>query len=201
MVQTIGPLADLNLRAPARRRLAADEVLFVTGDPVARMFVVETGSLRMVRHDPDGTATTLYVAGPGTLFAEASLFSGHYHCDAVAEGTTDLLIHSKADILAALTQDPAAALSLLAHFAQQIQGLRARIDLITIKSAPARVLGYLHGQAGQGAMDVRLHQTWKAVASEIGLTPEAVYRALATLERDGAIKREGRRVHLHPTSS
>jgi DNA-binding MarR family transcriptional regulator len=37
---------------------------------------------------------------------------------------------------------------------------------------------------------VKLEWTWKTIATEIGLTHEAVYRALAELERDGLIERD-----------
>jgi DNA-binding Lrp family transcriptional regulator len=43
---------------------------------------------------------------------------------------------------------------------------------------------------------VELERTWKVIATEIGLTHEAVYRALAELERDGLIERDGKVVVL-----
>ena len=77
-----------------------------------------------------------------------------------------------------------------------MQALRGRIELLNIKSARDRVLGYLHSPLGASATAVELDRTWKAIASEIGLTHEAVYRALADLEQDGLIERNGNAVAL-----
>ncbi len=41
--------------------------------------------MRLVRVTPDGTAVTLHRVLPGEMFAEASLFGKHYHCDAIAD--------------------------------------------------------------------------------------------------------------------
>jgi CRP-like cAMP-binding protein len=95
-----------------------------------------------------------------------------------------------------LRDDPEAAVILVGHLAQQVQALRGRIELLNIKSARDRVLGYLHSRLGASATAVELDRTWKAIASEIGLTHEAVYRALAELEQNGLIERDGNAVTL-----
>jgi DNA-binding MarR family transcriptional regulator len=77
-----------------------------------------------------------------------------------------------------------------------VQALRGRIELLNVKPARDRVLGYLHSRLAASATAVELDQTWKAIAGEIGLTHEAVYRALAELERDGLIQRDGNAVTL-----
>lgn len=41
---------------------------------------------------------------------------------------------------------------------------------------------------------VQLHGELQEIASELGLTREALYRTLATLEQVGAIEREGTRI-------
>ena len=43
---------------------------------------------------------------------------------------------------------------------------------------------------------VAIHPKWKAVAIELALTDEAVYRALAHLEREGVIQRNGKNLWL-----
>jgi DNA-binding MarR family transcriptional regulator len=68
--------------------------------------------------------------------------------------------------------------------------LRGQIELLNIRPARERVLAYLHNHLSASARRVDLERTWKAIASEIGLTHEAVYRALAELEREGLIERD-----------
>jgi CRP-like cAMP-binding protein len=139
---------------------------------------------------------TLHVAQPGEAFAEASLFSRTYHCDAAADFPSLVRAYSKRALLRALRENPRAALALTGHLAGQVQALRGRIELLNIKSARERVLAYLHQHLSASLGRVDLEQTWKMIATEIGLTHEAVYRALADLERDGLLERTEKAVVL-----
>ena len=58
------------------------------------------------------------------------------------------------------------------------------------------MLAYLHSHLSASGRHVVLERTWKAIATEIGLTHEAVYRALAELEREGLIERDEKSVVL-----
>jgi CRP-like cAMP-binding protein len=196
MLGVIEMLERLGAGAGVRHRLGAGEMLFATGDPVPSLFVVESGRLRLLRHSVHGAALVLHVAQAGEAFAEGSLFSDTYHCDALAEISSTVIAYPKRALLGALRDDPEAAVILVGHLAQQVQALRGRIELLNIKSARDRVLGYLHSRLGASATAVELDRTWKAIASEIGLTHEAVYRALAELEQNGLIERDGNAVTL-----
>jgi CRP-like cAMP-binding protein len=189
-------LESLSGGSGVARRLDAGEMLFTAGDPVRSLFVVERGRLRLLRHTAHGATLTLHVAQPGEAFAEASLFSRTYHCDAVADVRSRVTAYPKQALLRALREDPGAALALTGHLAGQVQTLRGQIELLNIKSARDRVLAYLHNHLGASKRRVELGRTWKAIATEIGLTHEAVYRALAVLERDGLIERDEKAVVL-----
>jgi CRP-like cAMP-binding protein len=178
------------------RRLDAGEMLFTTGDPVRSLFVVEEGRLRLLRHTADGATLTLHVARAGEAFAEASLFSRIYHCDAMADVRSTMTAYPKRALLRALREDPEAALALTGHLAGQVQTLRGQVELLNIKSARDRVLAYLHNHPSASARRLEPERTWKTIATEIGLTHEAVYRALAELERDGLIERDEKAVVL-----
>ena len=196
MSDVIEMLERLSAGAGARRCLDAGEMLFATGDPVRSLFVIESGRLRLLRHTTHGAALVLHVAQAGDAFAEASLFSPTYHCDAFAEISSSVIGYPKRALLGALREDPEAAGTLVQHLAQQVQALRGRIELLNVKSARDRLLSYLHHRLGASAAAIELDRTWKAIASEIGLTHEAVYRALAELEREGLIERDGNTVAL-----
>jgi CRP-like cAMP-binding protein len=189
-------LESLSRGSGVPRHLDAGEMLFTTGDPVRSLFVIETGQLRLLRHTAQGATLTLHAARAGEAFAEASLFSRTYHCDAVADVRSTVRAYSKRALLTALREDPGAALALTGHLARQVQTLRGHIELLNIKSARERVLAYLHNHLSAPTRCVKLKRTWKAIATEIGLTHEAVYRALAELERDGLIERDEKAVVL-----
>ena len=171
------------------RRVAAGEAVFRQGDATVAVYRVEQGRVRLVRHLEDGSSVALHVARAGDGFAEAALFSEIYHCDAVAEVDAVLTQAPKADLLAALEADSRASLAFARMLATQVRDLRARLELRNIRAAPERILAWLKLQASGTPPMVRLDRPWTEIAAEIGLTHEAIYRALAALERDGRIER------------
>jgi CRP-like cAMP-binding protein len=71
------------------RHFDSGRPLFHRGDPVKDVHFVLAGSVHLVRRQPDGAFLILQRAGPGSILAEASLYSETYHCDAVAFSSTD----------------------------------------------------------------------------------------------------------------
>jgi CRP-like cAMP-binding protein len=182
--------------------IAKGAAVFLTDDPTGGLFQVTAGRIRLVRHAVDGSEVTLHVAGAGETFAEASLFAERYHCDAIADLPSTVLRFSKAAVLASLTADAERALCWIGHLSRQVQGLRTQTAILGLNTARDRLLAFLRLQAGSGTT-IALDRSWKVIASELGLTHEAVYRTLAKLERDGLIRRasDGRSVELRPDRS
>lgn len=56
------------------------------------MFLVTDGCANLVRYQEDGRPAVLQRARRGTVLAEASVFSDHYHCDAVAAMATEVVL-------------------------------------------------------------------------------------------------------------
>ena len=180
----------------ARRALRRGEPLFRQDDPAAAVFAVEAGRVRLLRHTSEGSVVTVAVARAGETLAEAALFAERYHCDAVADLPSRVLAYAKPALLAALRADPDLAARFLAVLARQVQSLRARLELRSLRSARQRVLAYL---TLEGTEDDRPDATPRPVrdlATDLGLTPEALYRTLARLEAGGLVVRDGRRLRL-----
>lgn len=185
------------VRAQSRvRKLAAGETLFHRGDETFGIFEVEQGQLHMVRHTLRGEPAVLHVAGPGELFAEAALFAKAYHCDGVAAVPTRVRVYPRRLMLAAFRKNPDLAERFMAILARQTQALRGRLHGRSIRSARERVLHHLALMAGADGRTVSVRRTVKDLAAEIGLTHEALYRTLATLEREGLIGRTPTRITL-----
>ncbi|SDB20971.1 cAMP-binding domain of CRP or a regulatory subunit of cAMP-dependent protein kinases [Belnapia rosea] len=178
------------------RRLEAGEALFRQGEVVTALYRLQGGRIRLIRCLEDGTAVVLHVARAGETLAEASAFADAYHCDAVADVPSEVECLPKAELVAALASDGEARLGFTRLLAAQVRDLRARAELQSIRSAPERVLAWLRMRATDNPPVAVLERTWTEVAAEIGLTREATYRALAKLEVDGRIVRQGSRVSL-----
>ena len=178
------------------RKLKSGETLFRLGDKTAGLCEVIAGRVRLARVDRSGHEIVLHVAGPGETIAEASLFSSQYHCDAIASTSAIVRVYPKREVLTAFERDPLAAKAFSAKLARQVMNLRTRIEQRNIRSARDRVWHYLVLNVGADGRTVELRRTLKDVAAEIGLTHEALYRAVARLEREGAIKRSREKITL-----
>ena len=60
------------------------EYVFLQGDKTHGMFAVMDGKVQLQRHTQARVMVITHTAKIGETFAEASLFSDHFHCDAVA---------------------------------------------------------------------------------------------------------------------
>ncbi len=176
-----------------RRRLAKNEFLFLRDQAADWLFQVESGRLCLERSLDDGALVCLAVLHPQDLIAEAALFSEHYHCDARAEVRSTVWGFSKREVLAHLKSDSETLLQWTKRLSAQLRRSRALLEVRSIRRADDRILAYLDLLSVLG-------ETWdgrrpnSAVATELGLTPEALYRSLARLERSQAVRRQGRTV-------
>jgi CRP-like cAMP-binding protein len=190
VTEAIEPWTDLighdNLR---RRSLVKGELLFRQGDRASAIYLVESGRVCLVRHVEDGSCVVLHTARAGDTLAEAALFSEVYHCDAVAEVPAQVAAFPKAELLPALEKNPVASLRVAHFFARQVRGLRARLELRNIRSAEQRLLAWLGLGAKGNPPTVSIDRPWTEIAPELGLTHEAVYRAISALERSEKITR------------
>lgn len=103
-------------------------------------------------------------------------------------------IYEKAALLAELGA-AASNDGLVATLARQLQEARTRLELRNVRSARERVLLWLDLRTGPSRM-VAVEGELQGISAELGLTREAFYRTLTSLERDGLISREGSRITL-----
>lgn len=176
-------------------RLSRGDTLFRWGDPVRRMYVIDRGHLAMVRTLENGQELVVQRAGPGELFAAASLFSDQYHCDGVCNSTVVCDAYEKQDILNALT-NPDLATSVLRAYSLRIRDLHTQMELRNIRRADERLLAFLSTVAVDDEGWRELEHSWKDISRTLGLAHEVCYRALSALEKSGRIEKDGRRYRL-----
>ena len=171
------------------RTLKAGQTLFRRGNRTSGLHEIVEGEVRLVRVNRAGREVVLHVAMAGDTMAEASLFSASYHCDAIATTDAVVRLYPKAAVLAEFDRNPKAARKFAAILARQVMTLRTRLEQRNIRGARERVRHYLAVNVDPDGRTVALSGTLKDVASELGLTHEALYRTLADMAADGEIKR------------
>jgi len=186
---------DARLAAAARpRRLARRAFAFRQGERARAVFFVVEGEVQLCRVGRRGERIILHRARPGEWFAEAALWSGRYHCDAVAARAAQLLEIPAAKFRDALRRDAALAERWIELLSRQLQGARARAERAALSGAEERVRHYLatHGAGPGGAVELR--GSLKDLAAELGLAHETLYRTLARMQKSGSVEREGKRL-------
>jgi CRP-like cAMP-binding protein len=158
-----------------QKELAAQARLFSQDDPVRSLFVILRGAVNLERSSAQGAGLTLQRARPVTVVSEASLYSGTYHCSAVCIEPSAVWGIAKADVLKRIGQDVDFADALISHLAHEIQRTRQQAEIVSLKTISARLDAWLEWRGGR----MPPKGEWKTLASQISVSPEALYREIA----------------------
>ena len=105
-----------------RRRYASGEAVFIKGDEGNSLYIIESGRVHIKLTSEDGRDFVLNSLGPGTYFGDLSLFDGEPRsADAVAVEESHLVVLERRDFLRFLSDNPGAAVALLAVLAGQLR--------------------------------------------------------------------------------
>lgn len=160
------------------------DTLFWQGQQTHGFFRVLRGSVTLQRMTETADVLVIHRAAKGDYFAEASVFSEAYHCDAVSMHDSEVVCYERATILDLMRAGSDFSTQFSQHLATQVQQYRAHAEILAIRSAKHRVLAAIQAGYNQGAMT--------ELAARINLTHEACYRALADLTGEGKLRRVGR---------
>jgi len=174
-------------------KLAAGSVMFRTGERPGFVHFVLEGELRLVRHSRRGQDAVLQRVRHG-YFAEASVEFRQYHCDAVAPVTSLILQFPIGKFMAHIDADVQFRRAWLRHLASEVRRLRACCERLSLRGAAERIVHYVESEGTAGTLELR--QSLKNWALELGLTHEAVYRALAKLRRERRLTVTSSRIEL-----
>jgi CRP/FNR family transcriptional regulator, dissimilatory nitrate respiration regulator len=151
------------------------QFLFHRDDPVKFMFLIVAGSAHLIRRGARGNALILQRASTDSIPAEASLFSTAYHCDAIAASKTVAKLMSKSAMQQLFYKDREFAKAWSMHLAAEVRHARRRAEILSIKTVAEKIDAWI---ADCGHPPEK--GSWKLVAQEIGVSPEAFYREMAT---------------------
>ncbi len=153
---------------------AAGEAVFHLGDAVQLVHAVRRGVVHLVRVHEDGTSLILQRAGPGSILAEASVYSTVYYCDARAETAAITWAVARDALRSRLVQNPDYAEAWGQRLAHDVQRARLQAEILSLKTVEDRLSSWI---AWNGSLPGK--GQWSNVAQEIGVSPEALYREIA----------------------
>lgn len=179
------------------RKLAADEVLFVAGDPGDGCYRVEQGLLKVSMISPSGAERILAIIGPGGIVGELSTIDGLPRSASVAAvRDAELTFVSRTAFQAFAEGHPQVykdLVSLLASRLRDTDGVVAAGSFLPLKGRVARALldlaeAFGH-DVGQGRVLIRQKVSQSEVAAMAGIARENVSRILNDWIRDKLVSR------------
>jgi CRP-like cAMP-binding protein len=180
-----------------RKKLAADEVLFLAGDPGDGCYRVEQGLLKVSMIAPSGAERILAIVGPGGIVGELSTIDGLPRSASVAAvRESELSFISRAAFQTFADQHLEVykhLVTLLANRLRDTDGVVAAGSFLPLKGRVARALLDLaeaFGQdVGQGRILIRQKVGQSDVAAMAGIARENVSRILNDWIRDKLVSR------------
>lgn len=183
------------------KRLQKGELLFQKGDKPKGFYMVLKGQIKLALSTAQGNEKIVHVIHPLQSFGEAVMFmERNYPVFAVALADSILLHIGQTEIFDLLLSDPQLARRMLAGLSMRLHGLLQDVEVMTLHSSTARIIGYLLRSLGneplQGSLDLELPISKQVLASLLHLTPETLSRVFHDLSAHGLIIASGKRVHI-----
>lgn len=175
--------------------LRRGDILFGYGDRIDSLHRIVKGQLSLVHLLPDGSELVLMRVGAGQFIAECSICANEYTCEARADTESIITSLPMAEFDRCLIQDGSFARAWALDLARRLKDQFLRYQRLSLRSAHERILHFLYSEADTRGM-VSLAGSYAGWAAELGLTKETLYRALAALEIEGKLKRDGKRLTL-----
>ncbi|MCE3274097.1 MAG: Crp/Fnr family transcriptional regulator [Ramlibacter sp.] len=168
-------------------RLRRGDRLFLQRQRPRHMYFVARGEIVLERIGAQGNVVVLQRIRHGFV-AEASLQSGSYHCDGLVTAEGEAVALPLDALQTRLARDPEFALRWIGMLNGEVRRLRAQCERLSLKGVGARLLHLIESEGVDGRLAVP--SGLKSLATELAVTHEALYRTLATLEKEKVVIRE-----------
>ena len=193
------------LAAGRRVTLGRGETAYVPGDPADRVYLVETGRMKIVRTSAGGAETIVGIRTAGEIFGELSAIE-----PARVRSTAAIAIEPAAIraipatvITELLSQDAVFARAFCAGLVRRLTDAERELTELAGKSVPGRLvdalgrLAAMYGEdAGDGTVRIGINLTHRDLADLIGTSRETLTKELSVLADVGLVRVTHRTVTL-----
>lgn len=172
--------------------------LFRAGDKPLRMFFVVSGEVVLERPGLQGSSVILQRTRRGFV-SEASLKSSKYHCHGQVVNNSRIVQIPIPGIRDALDSDPAFAGRWIGMLNKEVKRLRLQCERLSLTKVQDRFVHLLETEGEQGRFPIG--SGIKSLASELGVTHEALYRCIYAMEKSGTLQRNTTHLCLAPPAN
>lgn len=185
-------------KKPPTQFIRKGTIIFNTGDPLGRLYLIQVGYVKIYRLSEEGKETTSYLLGPGNILGIRTLLTQNDRTMHTAEALTDLkvLTMSRQECLERLAENPELLVDLLQVFRDRLSYTEQKFESFIYASTTARVAIFLSdcavrfGKKKNGKIFIDLDLTHQRIAEFVGAFRETVTNTLHRLEKEKIIATE-----------
>jgi CRP-like cAMP-binding protein len=186
------------VRHATERTFGKGEALFHRGDAGDSVYIIASGSVKILLDGADGAELVVAQRNAGTTLGEFSLIDGlERSATAVANERVRTLRISRDHFREWLMQHPEASWQVMEELTRRLRestDLAGEIALLPVEARIARRLAQIFSMERGGASPAngtpaRVNQT--ALAASLGLTRETVNKHIAKMKTQGIVQSEG----------
>ena len=185
-------LEDIS-RVAIRRKVARHTAIVHAGDKTDSLFVIISGSAKVLNRDVEGNEVILTILGAGECFGEMGLIDGSPRsADVVANESCELLVIAKSDFKKALSENIDLCLNIMKSLVLRLREANRKIESLALMDVYGRVAKLLldFSVEEKGLRVIRRKITKQDMAKMVGASREMVSRVMKDLERSGYIRVE-----------
>lgn len=193
-----GQLAQI-ARTAIPRTVPRHRTIVRAGDSTDSLFVIVSGSAKVLNRDAEGNEVILSLLGAGECFGEMGLIDGEPRsADVVASECCELLEIGKADFARALDGNLELSLNIMKRLVQRLRDANRKIESLALMDVYGRVARLLLdlSEDERGVRVIRRKITRQDMAKMVGASREMVSRVMRDLEGRGYIRVEAGRIVL-----
>ncbi len=180
------------------RRFRKAETVFHQGDPGNGLFIVASGSVKVVLPSDEGAEPAIVaILGAGEFFGELALLDGAPHsATIVAVEPTETLLLQRDAFLGLIDTQPELRRALLASLAAEIRRLTGHVEDLHFLDLPGRLASRIVRLAvnaqpdDDGTLKIPWPYTQSELAGMIGGSRQSVNRLLSDLTDEGLVRVE-----------
>lgn len=183
--------------------LEAGEFLFLSGDEPRRLFLVETGVLKISVVDTEACETVVGLLVEGDLVGHDALVEDMpHHADVVAVGPCRVRSLDGEHLLMILERDPRAALEVARSLAERLRKTREMALERTTGEVPNRLAGRLMelaellGRMHSGTIVVDLPLDQTDLGKLAGICRESTCKAMSRFRKHGIVDYTGKELRI-----
>lgn len=173
----------------------AGDYIFFEADLAQRLYIVQAGEVKLIKHSESGQDVILRVFAPGEVFGGIAFLTGDtYPASAQAQTDVELLSLSGEDFYEIVHRYPEVALTVIRVLARRLHDAHEQMRQLVaerVERRLARMLLKLTDQVGVAVDEgVRINMpiTRQDLADMTGTTLETVSRTISRWRREGIVK-------------